>query len=183
MHRCYLQFLDMDCNDVVLPSCVSSSLCHTLFLMSGRSSHWRKSGVCVSWYACGTSLALVMHFHLLTQSTPAHSNAMVVIMNILFGTTCVYTLSTISVHAVDCNDVVLPSCVSSSLCHTLILRSGRSSHWRKSRACASGYACGTSLALVVHLHLLNQRTPMQWLSSWNYLHVYVYMQVAEVKIF
>ena len=82
MYTCYLQFLDMDCNDVVLPSCISSSLCHTLILMSGRSSHWRKSGVCVSWYACGTSLALVMHLHLLTQSTPAHSNAMVVIMNI-----------------------------------------------------------------------------------------------------
>ena len=105
---------------------------------------------------------------------------MVVIMNILFGTTCVYTLSAISVHTVDCNDVVLPS---SSLCHALILMSGRSSHWRKSRTCASGYACGTSLALVVHLHLLTQRTSMQWLSSRNYLHVYVYMQVAEVKIF
>ena len=82
-------------------------------------------------------------------------------MSILFGTTCVYILSGISVHTENCNDVItgIPFCVSSSLCNTLILRSERSSHWRKSGVCASGYACGTSLSLVIDHHLLTQRKP------------------------
>ena len=167
----------VDCNDVILPSCVSSSLCHALILRSKWSHHWRESGVCASSYACETSLALVMHLHLLTQRTPAHYHAMVITINILLGTTCVYMLSAVFIHAVDCNDVILPSCVSLCLYHALIVRSEKG-HWRESGVCASCYACGTSLALVMHLHLLTQRTPADYhtmviimeLSIWRCIH-------------
>lgn len=148
----------MDCNDVTLPSCVSSSLHHTLILRSERSHHRRESGVWTSGYTCGTSFALVMHLHFLIQSTSAHYHTTI---NILFGTTCEYLLSATFIHAVECNDVILPSCVF-SLRHTLILRSERSHHWRESGVCTSGYTCGTSLALVTHLHLLNQNTPAHY---------------------
>ena len=171
----------MDCNDGILPSCFSSSLC----LKSERRCHWRKSGICTSGYACRTSLALVMHLHPLTQRTSGHYHTTVTIQNILFGTTCVCMLYATFIHKVDCN-MILPSCVSSFLCHTLILRS-ESSHWRKSGICTSGYACVTSLALVMHLHLLTQKTPghshIVYHHGIIYISIYIcidYMQVIEV---
>ena len=59
----------------------------------------------------------------------------------------------------------VPSCVFSSLCHVLIQRNGENGQQRVSGICASGCACGTSLVLVrsqMHPHPLIQRTPRHW---------------------
>lgn len=69
-----------------LPSFVSSFL-----ILKSERSHWRVKGVCASGYACGTSLAHVIHHHLLTQSTPGDYHAMVISLWVFCLVQLVYT--------------------------------------------------------------------------------------------